>query len=110
MDFLKDSVSIHGVMEVISKVILSKVIETDMEYGVMLLQVDKVIKDTICSIKSMDMVFMIGETAICTKEISFKINEMERGSSSIISNLPMMDIGTVDNDVIKMNSKLFKVI
>ena len=86
MGFLKDLGSILGVMEAISKVTLSKVTEMDTEFGMMLLQVTKAIKDTTCSIKSIDMVFMIGETDIYTKEILSKTNEMVKDSFSTTNN------------------------
>jgi hypothetical protein len=86
MGFLKDLGSILGVMEAISKVTLSKVTEMDTEFGMTLLQVTKAIKDTTCSIKSMDMVFMIGETDIYTKEILSKTNEMVKDSFSTTNN------------------------
>ena len=105
MGFLKDLGSILGVMEVISKVTLSKVTEMDTEFGMTLLQVTKAIKDTTCSIKSMDMVFMIGETDIYTKEILSKTNEMVKDSFSTTNNQHMMVIGATDKDVIKMISK-----
>jgi len=105
MGFLKDLGSILGVMEAISKVTLSKVTEMDMEFGMMLLQVVNAIKDTTCSIKSMDMVFMIGETDIYTKEIFSKTNEMVKDSFSTTNNSHMMVIGATDKDVIKMISK-----
>ncbi len=110
MGFPKALVNIHGVMEVISKAISSKATEMDMEYGMMLLQAAKAIKDTICLIKSMDMVFMTGETDTFTKEISSKTNEMVMDSYSIISSSLMMDIGALDKDVIKMIYKLSKAI
>lgn len=86
MGFLKDLGSILGVMEAISKVTLSKVTEMDTEFGMTLLQVTKAIKDTTCSIKSMVMVFMIGETDIYTKEILSKTNEMVKDSFSTTNN------------------------
>ena len=86
MGFLKDLGNILGAMAAISKETSSKVIEMDMEFGMMLLQVAKVIKDTICSIKNMDMVFMTGETDIYIKEISLKTSEMVKGSSTITNN------------------------
>ena len=86
MGFLKDLGSILGVMEAISKVTLSKVTEMDTEFGMTLLQVTKAIKDTTCSIKSMDMVFTIGETDIYTKEILSKTNEMVKDSFSTTNN------------------------
>lgn len=86
MGFLKDLGSILGVMEAILKVTLSKVTEMDTEFGMTLLQVTKIIKDTTCSIKSMDMVFMIGETDIYTKEVLSKTNEMVKDSFSTTNN------------------------
>lgn len=86
MGFLKDLGSILGVMEAILKVTLSKVTEMDTEFGMTLLQVTKTIKDTTCSIKSMDMVFMIGETDIYTKEVLSKTNEMVKDSFSTTNN------------------------
>lgn len=109
-DFPKDSENILGEMVVISKETSNRAIEMDMEFGMMLLQVVKTIKATICLIKNMAMEFMTGEMAISTKEISFKTNEMVKGNSTITNSLLMMVIGTMDKELIKINSKLSKAI
>jgi hypothetical protein len=109
MDFHRGLENILGVMAVILKETSSRGIGTDMEFGMMLLQIVKAIKAITCLIKSTVTAFMTGETDTSIKEILSKTNETVKGNYTITSSLLMMAIGNVDKDVIKMISKLSKV-
>ena len=72
MDLQKGLDNINGQMGLISKEILSKAIETAMEFG-NLKAVNNNIKDIICSIENMAMEYMIGEITQFIKDSTWKI-------------------------------------
>ena len=78
--FAKAVELLHGQMVVSTMVILSKVIVTGMVSGSQIKILIKSIKVITCWIKSMDMESMIGAMDMYTKEITWKIKEMDLGS------------------------------
>jgi hypothetical protein len=90
--------------------ISSKGIVMAMAYGQILLRVVKTIRATICWIKSMDTVFMIGQTAIYTKEYSLKTKDVEKGSCFTIVNWSMKAFGSMGRDVMSRNFSPHKMV
>ncbi len=70
-------------MGLISKEILSKAIEMDMEFG-NLKVVNSNIKDIICLIENMVMEYMIGEITQFIKDSTWKISDQVRESCTLM--------------------------
>jgi hypothetical protein len=65
--------SILGKTRALIKVISNKDLGMVMEFGVVILKKVKLMKVIICSIKNMDMEYILGEMDIIIKEILLKI-------------------------------------
>jgi hypothetical protein len=78
MGYLKVLVSISGLMDHFLKVISNKELEMDMEFGKVVNKMDKSIKDITCSIKNMDMDYMIGLMDIFIKDFGWMTYGMEK--------------------------------
>ena len=93
MGYHKGMENINGLMGLITRVISSKEVEMDMEFGKILKIQGKYIKAILCLIKSMDMEFMIGEMATSIKAILWMILDMEKENFSSMAKFNTMDIG-----------------
>lgn len=93
MGCLRGLDSIPGRMAAFTVETSSRASETGMECGMMRTKVVNAIRGTICWIKSTALAYMTGRMGTCIKAISSKINDAERGSSTITIASCMMDFG-----------------
>lgn len=84
-------------MGLISKEILSKVIEMDMEFG-NLKVVNSNIKDIICLIENMVMEYMIGEITQFIKDSTWKISGQVRESCTLMDSSYTKDFGKMEKE------------
>jgi len=110
MDYVKETDYIYGKMEVNIMVTLNKDIEMVMVFGRIKIKI-KFTKDIICSIRNMDMEYIVGVMGIHIKVIMFKINDLDRANCYFKLKQFMMVCGLMDKKqmIFKIEVKRIKV-